>query len=124
MKRAAALVALALFSLVSSAPADADELTDAVEKGTMAGLAGLPHTWLLIGIDTGMGPAYFTRDTAKDADIRTRNDGRVPAFETQAACEAALRHAISKYSGKGHAQGDFGSFLCTDLATWQRRGAP
>lgn len=78
-----------------------------------------PHTWVLLGLDVFMG-AVSARDTAKDADTVSVCGEGLPVYQTKAACEAALRHAIQKYSGKSHAEGNYGSYLCTDIRTWRQ----
>jgi hypothetical protein len=30
----------------------------------------------------------------------------------------ALRHAIQKYAGRSHAEGNYGRFACVDWRTW------
>ena len=76
-----------------------------------------PHTWVLLGLDVHMG-AVTMRDTARDADTVSICGEGLPVYSTKAACQAALRHAIQKYSGRSHAEGNYGSFLCTDFTTW------
>jgi hypothetical protein len=77
-----------------------------------------PHTWVLLGISVFNG-AVTMRDTARDADTVSVCYGEgLPVYSTKAACQAALRHAIQKYSGRSHAEGNYGSFLCTDFTTW------
>jgi hypothetical protein len=78
-----------------------------------------PHDWVLLGIDVHMG-AVSVRDTAKDTDTISVCGEGLPVYQTKAACEVALRHAIQKYSGKSHAEGNFGSYLCTDIRTWRQ----
>ncbi len=78
-------------------------------------IAAEPPLWVLIGLDGHMGPTITYRDTARDADIHV--DEGLPTFTTAAACRAALRHAIKKYSGKSHAEGNYGSFLCLNYST-------
>ena len=73
-----------------------------------------PHNWVLLGLDVHMG-AVSIRDTAKDADTVSVCGEGLPVYQTKAACEFALHHAIQKYSGKSHAEGNFGSYLCTDI---------
>jgi len=68
----------------------------------------------LIGLDGHMGPTITYRDTARDADIRVEEG--LPTFARAAACQAALRHATKKYSGKSHAEGNYGSFLCLNYS--------
>jgi hypothetical protein len=76
-----------------------------------------PHTWVLLGLDVHMGAATM-RDTRRDADTVSVCGEGLPVYSTKAACQEALRHAIQKYSGRSHAEGNYGSFLCTDFATW------
>jgi hypothetical protein len=71
--------------------------------------------WVLIGLDSFMGPTITYRDTARDADIHI--DEGLPTFTTAAACQAALRRAIKKYAGKSHAEGNYGRFLCLNYST-------
>jgi hypothetical protein len=78
-----------------------------------------PHTWVLLGLDVHMG-AVTARDTARDADTVSVCGEGLPVYSSKAACQAALRHAIQKYSGRSHAEGNYGSFLCTDFTTWTR----
>jgi hypothetical protein len=78
-----------------------------------------PHNWVLLGLDVHMG-AVSMRDTAKDADTVSACGEGLPVYHTKAACEVALRHAIKKYSGKSRADGNFGSYLCTDIRTWRQ----
>jgi hypothetical protein len=81
------------------------------------------ENWVLLGLHTGMGHVYM-RDTAKDVDaVSVYGDEGLPIFRTKAACEVALRYAIQKYSGKSHAEGNFGRYLCADVRTW-RTGSP
>jgi hypothetical protein len=63
----------------------------------------VPHPWVLLGLDVHMG-AVSVRDTAKDADTVSVYGEGLPVFQTKSACEAAMRHAIQKYSGKSHAE--------------------
>jgi hypothetical protein len=76
-----------------------------------------PHTWVLLGLDVHMG-AVTMRDTARDADTVSVCGEGLPVSSTKAACQTALRHAIQKYSGRSHADGNYGSFLCADFTTW------
>ncbi len=76
-----------------------------------------PPTWVLLGLTGGMG-AVFMRDTALDTG--TPSDEGLPVYQTKAACEAALRHAIQKYAGLSHAEGNYGMYLCSNLLTWTR----
>jgi hypothetical protein len=78
-----------------------------------------PHTWVLLGLDVHMG-AVTMRDTARDADTVSVCGEGLPVYQTKAACEVALRHAIQKYAGRSHAEGNFGSFLCTDIRAWRQ----
>jgi hypothetical protein len=75
------------------------------------------HSWVLLGLDVNMG-AVTVRDTARDADTTSVYGEGLPVFETRAACQAALRHAVRKYAGRSHAEGNYGSFLCADIRTW------
>jgi hypothetical protein len=72
--------------------------------------------WILIGLDIHMG-AVTLRDTARDADTVSVYGEGLPVYQTAAACQAALRHAIQKYAGRSHAAGNFGRFLCVDWRT-------
>jgi hypothetical protein len=74
-------------------------------------------TWVLLGLDVHMG-AVTARDTAADADTVSVYGEGLPVYQTAAACQAALRHALRKYADKSHAEGNYGNFLCTDLRTW------
>ena len=76
-----------------------------------------PHTWVLLGLDVHMG-AVTMRDTDRDADTVSVCGEGLPVYSTKAACQVALHHAIQKYSGRSHAEGNYGSFLCTDFMTW------
>ena len=76
-----------------------------------------PRTWVLLGLDVHMG-AVTMRDTARDADTVSVCGEGLPIYSTKAACQAALRHAIQKYSGRSHGEGNYGSFLCADYRTW------
>ena len=76
-----------------------------------------PHTWVLLGIDVHMG-AVTMRDTTKDTNTVSVCGEGLPVYSTKAACQTAMRRAIQKYSGRSHAEGNFGSFLCTDFTTW------
>jgi hypothetical protein len=80
---------------------------------TMQAKADESPLWVLIGLDGHMGPTITSRDTAQDADIHV--DEGLPTFTTAAACHAALRHAIKKYAGKSHAEGNYGSFFVPQL---------
>jgi len=73
-------------------------------------------TWVLLG-DIHMG-AVTARDTAADADTTSVYGEGLPVYQTAAACQAALRHAIEKYAGRSHAEGNYGRFLCADWRTW------
>jgi hypothetical protein len=73
-------------------------------------------TWVLMGLDIHMG-AVTVRDTARDADVVSAYGEGLPVFQSSAACQAALRHAIRKYAGRSHAGGDFGRYLCVDWRT-------
>jgi len=70
----------------------------------------LPHTWVLLG-------AVSMRDTAKDTNTVSVCGEGLPVYSTKAACQTAMRRVIQKYSGRSHAEGNFGSFLCTDFTT-------
>jgi hypothetical protein len=62
--------------------------------------------------------AVTVRDTDADADtVSVYGEGR-PVYRTAAACQVALRHAIQKYAGRSHVEGNFGRFLCSDYRTW------
>jgi hypothetical protein len=74
-------------------------------------------TWVLLGLDINMG-AVTMRDTARDADTVSVYGEGLPVYQTAAACNVALRHAIQKYAGRSHAEGNFGRFLCVDWRTW------
>jgi hypothetical protein len=76
-----------------------------------------PHPWVLLGLDVHMG-AVTMRDTAKDADTISAYGEGLPVYQTKAACQTALRHAIRKYAGLSHAEGNYGNFLCSDIRTW------
>ena len=76
-----------------------------------------PHTWVLLGIDVHMG-AVTMRDTTKDTNTVSVCGEGLPVYSTKAACQTAMRRVIQKYSGRSHAEGNFGSFLCTDFMTW------
>jgi hypothetical protein len=58
------------------------------------------------------------RDTARAADTVSVCGEGLPVYSTKADCQAALHHAIQKYSGLSHAEGNDGSFLCADYRTW------
>jgi hypothetical protein len=73
--------------------------------------------WVLLGLDVHMG-AVTVRDTAADADTVSVYGEGLPVYRTAAACQAALRHAIQKYAGRSHAEGNFGRYLCVDWRTW------
>jgi hypothetical protein len=73
--------------------------------------------WVLLGIDIHMG-AVTVRDTARDADTVSIYGEGLPVFATARACQVALRHAIQKYAGRSHSEGNFGRFLCADSRTW------
>jgi hypothetical protein len=73
--------------------------------------------WVLLGLDIHMG-AVTMRDTTRDADTVSVYGEGLPVFPTAAACQVALRHAIQKYAGRSHAEGNFGRFLCADWRTW------
>src|SRR5713101_3521743 len=73
-------------------------------------------TWVLLGIDIHMG-AVTERDTAADADTISVYGEGLPVYQTAAACQVALHHAIQKYAGRSHAAGNFGRFLCVDWRT-------
>jgi hypothetical protein len=74
-------------------------------------------TWVLLGLDVHMG-AVTVRDTGIDADTVSVYGEGLPVYRTAAACQVALRHAIQKYAGRSHAEGNFGRFLCSDYRTW------
>lgn len=77
------------------------------------------HPWVLLGLDVHMG-AVTERDTARDADTVSVCGEGLPIYRTKAECQVALRQAIQKCAGRSHAEGNFGSFLCTDIRTWTR----
>jgi hypothetical protein len=79
------------------------------------GMVGAP--WALLGLDVFQG-AVSPRDTAKDADTVSIAGEGLPVYPTQAACQVALRHAIQKYAGRSHAEGNYGRFACVDFRTW------
>jgi hypothetical protein len=83
------------------------------------GPAALPpeSPWVLLGLNINMG-AVTQRDTANDADIVSVYGEGLPVFPTAAACQAALHHAIQKYAGRSHSQGNFGRFFGADWRTW------
>ena len=54
--------------------------------------------WVLLGLVIHMG-AVTMRDTAADADTVSVYGEGLPVYQTAAACQAALRHAIQKYAG-------------------------
>lgn len=66
--------------------------------------------WVLLGLDIHMG-AVTMRDTAADADTVSVYGEGLPVYQTAAACQAALRHAIQKYTGRSHAEGNYGRFV-------------
>lgn len=72
--------------------------------------------WVLIGLDIHMG-AVTVRDTAVDADTVSVYGEGLPVYPTAAACQDALHHAIEKYAGRSHAEGNYGYFLCLDTRT-------
>ena len=72
--------------------------------------------WVLLGLDIHMG-AVTERDTAVDADTTSVYGEGLPVYQTAAACQVALRHAIQKYAGRSHAEGNYGRFLCVDWRT-------
>lgn len=76
-----------------------------------------PHPWVFLGLDVNMG-AVSVRDTVRDADTASVYGEGLPVFETRPSCQAALRHAIQKYAGRSHAEGNYGRFLCADIRTW------
>ena len=73
--------------------------------------------WVLLGLDVHMA-AVTVRDTAADADTVSVYGEGLPVYQTKAVCQVALRHAIQKYAGRSHAEGNFGRFLCVDWRTW------
>ena len=73
--------------------------------------------WVLLGLDIHMG-AVTVRDTAADADTVSVYGEGLPVYQNAAACQAALRHAIQKYAGRSHADGNFGRFACVNWRTW------
>lgn len=75
------------------------------------------HPWVLLGLDVNNG-AVTVRDTAKDADTVSVYGEGLPVYQTKAACRAALRHAIKKYAGRSHVEGNYGRFLCANIWTW------
>jgi hypothetical protein len=62
--------------------------------------------------------AVTMRDTAADADTVSVYGEELPVYQSAAACQAALRHAIQKYAGRSHAEGNYGRFSCVDWRTW------
>ena len=90
--------------------------------------AGLPamaqpnYKWVLLGLHVGMGsrlsysvyaiPKFPTEPTP------AAGQGSLPTFPTRAACEVAMKRVIAGYSGKSHAAGNYGYYLCTDFETW------
>lgn len=73
--------------------------------------------WVLLGVDISMG-AVTMRDTATDADTVSVNGEGLPVYQTEAACRRALRHAIEKYAGRSHAEGNYGRYACVDIRPW------
>jgi hypothetical protein len=86
-------------------------------SATAADFPTEPHPWVLLGVDVFMG-AVTVRDTAKDSDTVSVYGEGLPVFRTRAECQAAMRRAIRKFSGRSHAEGNFGNFLCADVRTW------
>ena len=74
-------------------------------------------TWVLLGLDVHMG-AITVRDTAADADTVSVYGEGLPVYQTAAACQVALQHAIQKYAGRSHAEGNMGRFRCVNWRTW------
>ena len=77
--------------------------------------ASYEDTWVLLGLDIHMG-AVTTR-TFPDLPTPAHGEG-LPTFQTKAACQRALGQTMAHYAGKGHAEGAFGRYLCTDWRTW------
>jgi hypothetical protein len=77
--------------------------------------------WTLLGLDVHMG-AVSARDTVKDADARPEMGEGLPTFPDRQACEAALHHALHKYDGKSHAEGNYGWFQCVNVFDWPHAG--
>ena len=97
-----------------------------VTAAVVVGIASSPSSqaappteapWVLLGLDIHLG-AVTMRDTAADVDTVSIYGEGLPVYQTAAACQSALRHAIQKYVGRSHAEGNFGRFACVDVRTW------
>jgi hypothetical protein len=81
-----------------------------------------PHyKWVLLGLYVGMGSEESSSVDAisKFPTEPTPAAGEgLPTFPTKAACEAAMKRVIAAYSGKSHADGNYGHYLCTNFETW------
>jgi hypothetical protein len=75
------------------------------------------HNWVLLGLHSGMG-AIIPYTKFPDLPPPTFSDDGVPWYPTKAACQSAMREHIAHFSGKSHAEGNFGRYLCTDVRTW------
>ena len=73
-------------------------------------------SWVLLGLDWENGGGVAVRNMSEEADVS--NVGPAPLFRTQRACQAAMRHAIQKFSGRSHADGGGGYYLCSQLRNW------
>jgi hypothetical protein len=74
--------------------------------------------WVLLGLDIHMG-AVTMRNTAVDADTVSVYGEGLPVYPSARACQVALHHAIQKYAGRAHAEGNYGRFHCVDWRTWE-----
>jgi hypothetical protein len=86
-------------------------------SGTAQAAGPVDAPWVLLGVSVFMG-AVSPRDTTKDADTVSIAGEGLPVYPSQVACEVALRHAIQKYAGRSHAEGNFGRYACVNFQTW------
>jgi len=88
-----------------------------IGSGAAQGAGMVDAPWVLLGLDVFQG-AVSPRDTAQDADTVSIAGEGLPVCPTQAACQVVLRHAIQKYAGRSHAEGNYGRFACVNFSTW------
>jgi hypothetical protein len=85
-------------------------------------MAQLDYKWVLLGLHVGMGSrlSYSVYGIPKFPTEPTpaAGDGSLPTFPTKTDCDLALKRVIAAYSGKSHAAGNYGRYLCANFETW------
>jgi hypothetical protein len=79
------------------------------------------YKWVLLGLYVGMGsevsPTVSAISKFPTEPPPAASEG-LPTFPTKAACETALKRVIADYSGKSHAEGNYGRYMCSNYETW------